>query len=198
MAPERFAGQCDARSDVYSLGLTLYELVALRPAFEAPDRHALIERVLHEAPERLKKRRRACRGTWRRSSPRRSPVSRRAGTRRPPTLAEDLLRYVEDRPIRRGGSRRRSGWRGGAGGTRGWRQRSAWRPGAGHRVRRVAALRRRTGPSRPTIEPATPKSRRRQRRVLQGRAVRVQPPAGDARPGARPESPSSGARSARG
>src|SRR5262249_23025595 len=48
MAPERFAGHCDARSDVYGLGLTLYELVALRPAYEASDRHRLMERVLHE------------------------------------------------------------------------------------------------------------------------------------------------------
>ena len=55
MAPERFAGHCDARSDVYSLGLTLYELTALRPAYEASDRHALMERVLHEEPERLRK-----------------------------------------------------------------------------------------------------------------------------------------------
>jgi len=53
MAPERFQGQCDIRSDVYSLGLTLYELVALRPAFEASDRHELIEKVLHQEPERL-------------------------------------------------------------------------------------------------------------------------------------------------
>ncbi len=30
MAPERFSGQADARSDVYGLGLTLYELVTLR------------------------------------------------------------------------------------------------------------------------------------------------------------------------
>ena len=26
MAPERFEGRCDARSDVYALGLTLYEM----------------------------------------------------------------------------------------------------------------------------------------------------------------------------
>jgi serine/threonine protein kinase len=34
MAPERFSGQGDARSDVYGLGVTLYELLTLRPAFE--------------------------------------------------------------------------------------------------------------------------------------------------------------------
>ena len=33
----------------------LYELLALRPAFEASDRLCLIERVLHEAPPRLRK-----------------------------------------------------------------------------------------------------------------------------------------------
>jgi serine/threonine protein kinase len=38
MAPERFNGQGDVRSDVYSLGLTLYELLALRPAFDESDR----------------------------------------------------------------------------------------------------------------------------------------------------------------
>jgi serine/threonine protein kinase len=55
MAPERFGGRSDARSDVYSLGLTLYELVALRPAFEAADRHEMMNRVLHEEPARLSK-----------------------------------------------------------------------------------------------------------------------------------------------
>src|SRR5262249_44167563 len=43
MAPERFNGQGDLRSDVYSLGLTLYELLALRPAFAAPDRNKLVK-----------------------------------------------------------------------------------------------------------------------------------------------------------
>jgi WD40 repeat protein/serine/threonine protein kinase/tetratricopeptide (TPR) repeat protein len=99
MAPERFSGNCDARSDVYSLGLTLYELVALRPAYEASDRHRLMERVLHEEPERLKK--------LAPSVPRdletiivkamaRDPDVRYATAA---TLAEDLRRFVEDRPI---------------------------------------------------------------------------------------------------
>ncbi len=34
-APERFSGRCDARSDVYALGVTLFELTTLRPAFAA-------------------------------------------------------------------------------------------------------------------------------------------------------------------
>ena len=38
MAPERFHGRCDARSDIYALGLTLYELLAKRPAFDEADR----------------------------------------------------------------------------------------------------------------------------------------------------------------
>ncbi|HEV3385920.1 MAG TPA: WD40 repeat domain-containing serine/threonine protein kinase, partial [Gemmata sp.] len=33
MAPEQFDGKVDARSDVWGLGVTLYELLALRPAF---------------------------------------------------------------------------------------------------------------------------------------------------------------------
>ncbi len=54
MAPERFRGVCDERSDVYSLGLTLYELIALRPPYGAIERHELIDRVLHNEPTRLK------------------------------------------------------------------------------------------------------------------------------------------------
>ncbi len=54
MAPERFQGKADPRSDVYSLGLTLYEMVALRPAFAAAERAQLIERMLHAEPPRLR------------------------------------------------------------------------------------------------------------------------------------------------
>ena len=45
MSPERFKGQCDNRADVYSLGLTLYEMLVLKPAFESPDRLQLIDIV---------------------------------------------------------------------------------------------------------------------------------------------------------
>ena len=55
MAPERFHGRCDARSDVYALGLTLYEMVALRPAFDLAARQALIRQVMEEEPPRLRK-----------------------------------------------------------------------------------------------------------------------------------------------
>jgi WD40 repeat protein/tRNA A-37 threonylcarbamoyl transferase component Bud32 len=52
MAPERFRGEGDARVDVYGLGLTLYELLALRPAFDLRDRPEMIEQIKTEEPKR--------------------------------------------------------------------------------------------------------------------------------------------------
>src|SRR5262249_56325949 len=52
MAPERFRGAGDGRADVYALGLTLYELLALRPAFDSPDRLRLIEQIKADDPRR--------------------------------------------------------------------------------------------------------------------------------------------------
>jgi serine/threonine protein kinase/WD40 repeat protein len=52
MAPERFRGTSDPRSDVYALGLTLYELLTLRPAFVGTDRQRLIHQITQSEPPR--------------------------------------------------------------------------------------------------------------------------------------------------
>ncbi|MEO2034219.1 MAG: serine/threonine-protein kinase [Planctomycetaceae bacterium] len=42
MAPEQLSGHADPRSDLYSLGLTLYELAALKPAWSETERRGLL------------------------------------------------------------------------------------------------------------------------------------------------------------
>ncbi len=48
--PEQLAGVPDARSDLYSLGATLYELCTMRPAFPERDRAKLIRSVREVTP----------------------------------------------------------------------------------------------------------------------------------------------------
>jgi serine/threonine protein kinase/tetratricopeptide (TPR) repeat protein len=55
MAPERFDRRCTPESDVYALGLTLFEMLALRPAFEESDRGRSIRLVMQSEPPRLRK-----------------------------------------------------------------------------------------------------------------------------------------------
>ncbi|WP_145279289.1 serine/threonine-protein kinase [Tautonia plasticadhaerens] len=100
MAPERFAGRCDARADVYALGLTLYELLALRPAFPGADRHDLIRRITQEGPPRLRRLDPAVPrdlATIVHKAIERDPAHRYAAAG---SMAEDLRRFLEGRPIR--------------------------------------------------------------------------------------------------
>lgn len=46
MAPEYLRGQQDARSDIYSLGVTLYELLTSRPAFDSGGRRTTVQKIL--------------------------------------------------------------------------------------------------------------------------------------------------------
>src|SRR5262249_30539791 len=82
------------------LGLTLYEAVALRPAFAGSDRFQLIARVTGDDPPRLH-----------RADPQvprdlatiiTKAIDKEPGRRYPTAaeLAEDLQRFLEDRPIR--------------------------------------------------------------------------------------------------
>jgi len=99
MAPERFRGHRDARSDVYGLGLTLYELLARRPAFDEADRGRLIKQVTEAEPPPLRK--------LDRSIPRDLATIVHKAIEREPShryrtaedMAEDLRRFIEDRPI---------------------------------------------------------------------------------------------------
>jgi WD40 repeat protein/Flp pilus assembly protein TadD len=100
MAPERFNGKSDPRSDLYGLGVTLYELLTLRPAFAESDHHRLLQRVLHDEPPRPRK--------LNPEVPRdletvvlkaiaKEPRQRYASAAE---LAEDLRRFLGDRPVR--------------------------------------------------------------------------------------------------
>lgn len=100
MAPERFQGKADARNDIYGLGITLYEMLTLRPAFEDTDRARLIERVAHEDPPRPRK--------LDPHIPRDlETIVLKAIAKEPArrywtadAMADDLIRFLSDRPIR--------------------------------------------------------------------------------------------------
>jgi WD40 repeat protein/serine/threonine protein kinase/tetratricopeptide (TPR) repeat protein len=99
MAPERFLGKSDARSDVYSLGVTLYELLTFRSPFTVADRNQLLHQVVHEEPPRPRK--------VNPEVPRdletivlkviaKEPAHRYQTAA---DFADDLRRFVEDRPV---------------------------------------------------------------------------------------------------
>ncbi len=89
----------DQRTDIYSLGATLYELATLRPAFDGGDREALLRRVALDEPAAPRK--------LRPSIPRdletiilkamaKEPASRYQTAHE---LADDLRRFLADEPV---------------------------------------------------------------------------------------------------
>jgi serine/threonine protein kinase/WD40 repeat protein len=100
MAPERFQGKSDGRDDVYALGATLYEFLALRPVFDTSDPHQLLSRIEHDPPTPL-------RSIDRRIHPDIAAVVARALAKDPcdryagaAELRDELRRFMEGRPVR--------------------------------------------------------------------------------------------------
>ena len=54
MAPEQFSGTVNERSDIYAIGLTLYELLAGQHAFQDTDRAALLRKITTSTPTPLR------------------------------------------------------------------------------------------------------------------------------------------------
>jgi serine/threonine protein kinase len=103
MSPEQALARrevVDHRTDIYSLGATLYELLTLQPAFTGTDREELLRQIALEEPRPL---RRLSKGipveleTIVLKAMEKEPAERYSTAQ---DLADDLLRLLEDRPIR--------------------------------------------------------------------------------------------------
>jgi serine/threonine protein kinase/Tfp pilus assembly protein PilF len=103
MSPEQALAKqvvVDYRTDVYSLGATLYELLTLEPAFGGCDRQELLRQIAFEEPKpprRINKAIPAELETIIQKAMEKDPADRYATAKE---LAEDLRRFLADEPIR--------------------------------------------------------------------------------------------------
>jgi tetratricopeptide (TPR) repeat protein len=103
MSPEQALGRrvvIDGRTDVYSLGVTLYELLTLRPAFDGKDRAEILRQIASDEPAPLRKLNSAVPldlETIVQKAMAKEPSGRYATAKE---LADDLRNYLEARPIR--------------------------------------------------------------------------------------------------
>src|SRR5262249_2839442 len=110
MSPEQALAQrvdVDHRTDLYSLGATLYELLTLEPTFAGSDRRELLRQIAFEEPRRLRQINPALHkelDTIVRKAREKNPADRHATAKE---LADDLERYLKDEPIR---AKRPSPW----------------------------------------------------------------------------------------
>lgn len=103
MSPEQAEGNSpilDHRTDIYSLGVTLYELLTLCPAFPAEDRHTLLRHIASDdpsAPRTLNPAIPIDLETIVRTSIEKNAHDRYASARE---LVADLRRYLDHQPIK--------------------------------------------------------------------------------------------------
>lgn len=106
-APETLQGQFDGRSDLYSLGVTLYELISRRPAFASATRESLLGNILRGNPQPWPAEAADCPRDLKtiiHKAMAREPRERYASAGE---LAQDLDLFLQGRPIR---ARRQTAW----------------------------------------------------------------------------------------
>jgi serine/threonine protein kinase len=102
MSPEQATGAklLDERTDIYSLGITLYELLVLRSAFPQTDRHALLSQIASDDPPPPRQQNPAIPPELETivvKAIAKDPVDRYAAVRE---LADDLRRFLQNQPIK--------------------------------------------------------------------------------------------------
>jgi serine/threonine protein kinase/WD40 repeat protein/tetratricopeptide (TPR) repeat protein len=103
MSPEQALAKrvlVDHRTDIYSLGVTLYELLTLQPAVGGADREEVLRRIAFEEPVAPRKLSRSVPvelETILLKAVEKNPADRYTTAHE---LADDLRRFLEDRPIR--------------------------------------------------------------------------------------------------
>ena len=103
MSPEQALAKrvvVDHRTDVYSLGATLYELLTLEPAYRGNDRQELLRQIAFEEPRPPRRLNRAVPAelaTIVLGAMEKNPADRYATAK---DLADDLRRFLADEPIR--------------------------------------------------------------------------------------------------
>ncbi len=102
MSPEQVLGKrelIDHRSDIYSLGITLYELLALEPAFDSDDRQELLRWIAFSEPRPLRELDASIPVDLQNvllKSLAKAPADRYQSAQE---LAEDLERFLANRPV---------------------------------------------------------------------------------------------------
>jgi serine/threonine protein kinase len=101
MSPEQANGErfSDPRTDVYSLGITLYEMLTLTPAFRETERGPLIKQVIEQNPPPPRQLDRSIPNDLERiilKAIAKTPADRYATAQ---ALADDLQRFLDQRPV---------------------------------------------------------------------------------------------------